>query len=106
MSDTDKDYTDLVQENPAARLQKIHVKLKGCSAICIDLDRSQVRQISDKLRQMKEDLLFLMILVLSYLHIVNNQTSACSSSLSFFISFSFFSIHRKSVTPNSEQINS
>lgn len=66
-------YTDLVQENPAALLQKIHVNLKGCSAICIDLDRSQVRQTSDKLRQIK-DLLFPMIVDLTYPHFVNNQT--------------------------------
>lgn len=43
--------TYLVQEYRAALFNEVHVYLKGCSAICIDLNRSQIREAFDELGQ-------------------------------------------------------
>lgn len=48
-------HTNLVQVNGATWFNKIHVNLKGRCSICIDLNRSQIRQAFDELVQKQNE---------------------------------------------------
>lgn len=104
----------LIQKNAAVGVSELHFQLKGCSILRFHLNGLEITDMLDELNQWNKQNITIVLQICASSHEnVRNLlsfwqlfTCACSSSLSFFISTSFFSMRRKSVMPYSMQMRS
>lgn len=110
-----KFISHLVQKNATVGVFELHFQFKGCSIFRLDLNRLEITEMLDELNKQNQTVC-LQSRALSHENakvVVWGSfcqsgssffTCACSSSLSFFISTSFFSMWRKSVMWYSAQM--